>query len=106
VLETNRRVAEALDVPLALLTLWIYGGFTVIAVGGLAEVAALGWLSVLFGLGTLGAGLRAVLRPARPFAPGVEAMERVLSDSRRLGAFYALVGVIWLALSVTVISGP
>jgi NAD(P)H-dependent flavin oxidoreductase YrpB (nitropropane dioxygenase family) len=105
VLDSNRRVAEALDVPTLALELWLYIGFVPLAVGGMAGIAWLGWVSAVVGAGLLVIGLRAVMRPARPYDSGVPAMRRVMGGSKQVGAFYALAGVLWIALSVAVIRG-
>ncbi len=104
-LDSNRRVAEALDVPTLALELWLYIGFIPLAVGGMAGIAWLGWISVVVGAGLLAVGLRAVINPARPYDSGVPAMRRLMGGSKQVGAVYALAGVLWIALSVAAIRG-
>lgn len=100
--DMNRRVAEALDVPPLLLVPGVYVGFAVLAVGGIAKVTALGYGAMLFGIGITAVGLRAAIRSPRPFDTGTPSLQRFLGTTRAVGAFYAVVGVLWILLSVTV----
>lgn len=103
--ESNRRVADALDVPAVALMAWIYVGFAVLAVGGMAKIGWLGCIAAVVGTGLVAVGLRAAVRPARAFDPGVLALQRVMSSSKRVGMFYVLGGGLWIALSVGVALG-
>jgi hypothetical protein len=97
--DMNRRVAEALDVPPMLLVVAVYLGFAVLAIGGIAKVAALGYVAMLFGVGITAVGLRAAIRPPRSFDTGVPSLQRLIGTTRAVGAFYAVAGVIWILLS-------
>lgn len=103
--ESNRRVADALDVPPVALTLWIYVGFVPLVVGGIAKVVLLGYVAMIGGVGILVVGLRAAVRPPRPFDPGTNAIPGLLRTTRAIGVFYAFAGLLWMLLSFGVIQG-
>jgi hypothetical protein len=92
VFDSNRRVAEALDVPAVALELWVYLGFVPLAVGGMAQIGWLGYIAMVVGLGLVLIGIRAALRASRPFDPGVPAMSRLVPTTRAVGVFYAVAG--------------
>lgn len=101
-LETNRRVAEALRIPATVLNLWIYVGTVPLVVGGMARISWLGYVDVVVALGFFVAGVRAALSPSQPFTLGPGTV-RFLGTTRRIGLFYILVGVVWVLLSVSII---
>jgi hypothetical protein len=105
VFASNRRVADALDVPPVALTLWIYLGFVLLAVGGMAKIVVLGYVAMIGGAGILVVGLRAAIRPPRPFDPGTQALPGLLRTTRAVGVFYALAGLLWMLLSLGVVGG-
>ncbi len=100
--EMNRRVANALDVPSLLLVVGVYLGFAFLAVGGIAKVAALGYVAMLFGIGITVVGIRAAIRPPHPFDTGTPSLQRFLGTTRAVGVFYAMAGILWILLSIGV----
>ena len=101
--DANRRVAEALDVPTLGLELWVYLGFVPLAVGGMADVAWLGYIAMIIGLGLFAIGVRAAIRSPRPFDAGSPGMSRFVSTTRAVGLFYAFAGAVWMLLSYGVV---
>jgi uncharacterized membrane protein YhaH (DUF805 family) len=103
--DSNRRIAEALDVPTLALELWVYLGFVPLAVGGMAQIGWLGYIAMILGLGLVLIGIRAAMRAPRPFDAGVPAMSRLVSSTRAVGLFYALAGTVWMLISFGVTQG-
>jgi hypothetical protein len=105
VFDSNRRVAEALDLPTLALELWVYVGFVPLAVGGMAHIGWLGYIAMVVGLGLVLIGVGAAMRTARPFDPGVPAMSRLVSTTLAVGVFYVLAGSVWVLMSFGVTQG-
>jgi hypothetical protein len=103
--DANRRVADALDVPVLALELWVYIGFIPLAVGGMAGVPWLGYIAAVVGLGLLAIGLRGAIRSPRPFDAGTPGMSRIMPTSRAVGTFYVVAGIVWIFISLTVATG-
>jgi hypothetical protein len=100
-----RRISQALDMPLT----WLLG----IAAAGFASlVAALGsrnWtvagVAAGFGVVISLMGVRAVIRPSRPFR--LESVENTpgINTSRRLGLFYVAAGLGWAMIALLAAKG-
>lgn len=100
-----RRISQALDIPLS----WLLG----IALAGFAcLVAAVGshnWtvagFAAGFGVVISLIGVRAVIRPTRPFR--LENFENTpgINTSRRLGLFYVAAGLAWAMIALLAAQG-
>jgi hypothetical protein len=105
-----RRIANALDVSLSLLAFVAVGGFVALAAAGSTHNALLAAAACLAGVVLLGIGLRAAMRPARPFE--IQSLNRTdpalsyINTSRRLGLFYVLVGLVWIVVALSVSRSP
>lgn len=103
--DSNRRIADALGVPAWLLTGMAWIGFAFLAVGGMAQIPAFGVVAALFGVALGVIGVRGLFAPSQRVELGTPGMDRLFGTSRRVGAFYILVAVIWIGLSVGVVLG-
>lgn len=92
------RVSEALGVP----TRWLLGllavAFTILVAAAVTHDAAVERIAAAVGVLMSLIGLRAAMRPSRPFhlenltnSPGID-------TTRRVGLFYVVVGLTWTAL--------
>jgi uncharacterized membrane protein HdeD (DUF308 family) len=107
VIEDLQRICGALDVSLSVLALVAVGGFAALTVAASTHSTAPAAVACVAGVVLLASGLRAAMRPARPFE--IQSLNRsnpalsYINTSRRLGLFYVLVGVVWIVgtLSVT-----
>lgn len=94
-----RSIADALRVSLNVLLSIVSAAFGTLVAAQYTHSRALAVLAGLGGLTILALGLRAVRAPSRPFdigsfgAPGI-------TTSRRLGAFYVVVGLVWVLFAV------
>jgi len=95
-----QRISDALDLPLS----WLLG---ILFVGMAALVGAVSTpsgvttcVAVVFGVVISLIGLRAALRPSRPFR--LENLENApwLNTTRRLGLFYMVGGVFWAMIAL------
>jgi hypothetical protein len=102
--DNQRRIADGLGVPFGLFLALVYVGFACFAVALMADVRALAVASCLVGVILLAIGARAVAAPSRPVAPGFPDLW-FTANTRRLGAFYILVSVIWIAISAGIALG-
>jgi hypothetical protein len=66
--------------------------------------AAAAAISCLVGLWVAGVGIRAIVRPSEPLRLSQPSAVHV-TTSRRLGAFYLLTGLVWVALSLIAVIG-
>lgn len=96
--EDFRKIARALDAPLA----WLLGfstvGFVPLTAAMSLRSAAAVAISCFVGLATGGVGMRAILRPSVPLRLSQPSSVPYITTSRRLGAFYVVAGLIWVAL--------
>jgi hypothetical protein len=97
------RVADALAVPVRGLIALVIVGFGSLVVALFTQDRAATVVAVSAGLLLFLVGLRAVVRPSRPF--DITALRKrsgleFLDSSRRLGGFYMLVGVFWVVLGL------
>jgi hypothetical protein len=102
--DSNRRAAAALRVPTWLLTAIAWVGFACLAIGGMAGIPALGVVAGLFGAAIAAIGLRGLTLPSEPVELGNPGMDSLFGTSRRVAAFYVLVGVVWIVLSATIVA--
>lgn len=100
-----RRISQALDVPVS----WLLG----IALAGFAALLAavgshdwtVGGVAAGFGVVISLIGVRAAIRPSRPFR--LENVENTpgITTSRRLGLFYVAAGVGWAMIALLAANG-
>jgi hypothetical protein len=103
VFDDLHKVASALAVPASWLLTLLGGGMVVLVAAIAAHSRPIGLCSAIIGVALLSLGLRAVVRPSQPFDPSSlnsEAGMGYINTSRRVGGFYAVVGVVWVVVSL------
>ena len=93
------RISEALGVP----TQWLLGlgllAFAMLFAAIAIRNSALAVVAAAFGILMSLIGVRAAIRPSRPFR--LENFAPWINTTRRVGAFYVVAGLVWALLAVT-----
>jgi hypothetical protein len=101
-----QRICDALEVPLS----WLLG---ILLMGMAALVGVVSTpttvttcVAVAFGVVISVIGVRAAIRPSRPFR--LESLENApwLNTTRRLGLFYAVAGICWVMIALLAAEHP
>lgn len=98
-----RAIARALDLPFGPFVASGMVGFALLVLAFAAHNTGVSVTAAVVGLAVVLVGVRAMFRPSRPFR--VEALRNgtgseYINTSRGLGGFYAVGGVVWVAVSL------
>jgi hypothetical protein len=104
-LDDLQRVSDALDIPLAWLLGVLLAGFAMLLVAMGAHNWTVSGVAAAFGVVFSLIGVRATLRPSRPFR--LESVQNTpgINTTRRVGLFYIAAGLIWAMIALLVAKG-
>jgi hypothetical protein len=100
-----QHVAEALGVPTRWLVTFVLFGFFMLLAAAITHDAAFADVAAALGALISLIGVRAAMRPSRPFRLENFTNSPGINTTRRVGMFYVLVGLVWAALALVAAAG-
>jgi hypothetical protein len=100
-----RRVSVALDVPLGWLLSFVVLAFVMLLAAVATHSETVGFVAAGSGLCITLLGVRAAIRPSRPFQLKNFGNSPWINSTRRVGLFYVMAGVVWAMLALIAAAG-